>query len=79
MMANRENLDKIKQKVKDQLLQMTIEEKLAQLGSYYIYELQTKGILDTPKIEARLKHGIGQISRNAGASNYLPLAAAKPA
>jgi beta-glucosidase len=79
MMANRENLDKIKQKVKDQLLQMTIEEKLAQLGSYYIYELQTKGILDTPKIEARLKHGIGQISRNAGASNYLPLAAAKSA
>ena len=36
------------------LQQMTLDEKLAQLGSYWFYELQTNGQLDRQKIEDKL-------------------------
>lgn len=68
-----------KKKVGDLLAQMTLEEKLAQIGSYWVYELQTKGALDQEKVAAKLKHGIGQITRNAGACNLDPLATARSA
>lgn len=69
----------LKKKVGDLLAQMTLEEKLAQIGSYWVYELQTKGALDQEKVAAKLKHGIGQITRNAGACNLDPLATARSA
>jgi beta-glucosidase len=56
---------------------MTLEEKIAQLGSCWVYDLQTKGKLDGHKIESKLVNGIGQITRNAGASNLYPQEAAK--
>jgi beta-glucosidase len=59
------------------LSRMDLDEKLAQLGSCWIYELQTKGDLDPQKICSRLKHGIGQITRPAGASTLDPASAAK--
>jgi beta-glucosidase len=59
------------------LSQMTLDEKLAQLGSYWMYELQTKGELDQGKVTSKLKDGIGQITRIAGASTLDPLSAAK--
>ncbi len=65
--------------VKELLGKMTIDEKIAQLGSFWLYDLQTKGILDPNKIDAKLKHGIGQITRIGGAGNYLPIEAAKAA
>lgn len=58
---------------------MTLEEKLAQLGSYWVYELQTKGVLDPKKIAAKLEHGIGQITRNGGACNLRPVETARSA
>jgi beta-glucosidase len=58
---------------------MTLDEKLAQIGSYYIYDLQTKGRLDQQKLEEKLKHGIGQITRLAGSSTLDPQSAAKTA
>ncbi len=67
----------IKQRIETLLSQMTLDEKLAQLGSYWIFELQTDGLLDTEKIKGRLGHGIGQITRVAGASSLDPVAAAK--
>lgn len=76
-MITRPNLDWIKNQVKDLLAQMTLAEKIAQLGSYYVYDLQTKGKLDGHKIESKLVYGIGQITRNAGACNLYPLEAAK--
>lgn len=69
----------IDQRVQHLLSQMTLEEKLAQLGAYWFYELQTGGRLDDDKIAARLKHGIGQITRVAGASTLDPVSAAKTA
>ena len=66
----------IDRKVSALLGQMTVEEKLAQLGSYWVYDLQTGGKLDETKIAGKLKHGIGQITRNAGACTLLPREAA---
>ena len=57
--------------------QMTLDEKLAQLGSYWMFELQTGGELDLGKVAGKLKHGIGQITRLAGASSLEPCSAAR--
>ena len=67
----------IKLRVNDLLQQMTLKEKVSQLGGYWFYELQTKGELDTEKVSAKLKFGIGQITRIAGAGNLTPRQAAK--
>lgn len=58
--------------------QMTLEEKVAQLGSYGPRELLENGRLSERGREL-LKHGIGQISRLAGASDLGPEEAAKAA
>lgn len=67
----------IKQRVSDLLAQMTLQEKIRQLGGYWFYELQTKGQLDLEKVRVKLKDGVGQITRIAGAGNLTPLEAAK--
>jgi beta-glucosidase len=66
-------------KVQELIDQMTLDEKLAQLGSYLIFELQTKGEIDQLKVATKLKDGIGQITRVAGASTLAPVSAAKAA
>ena len=64
-------------KIQELVDQMTLDEKLAQLGSYWMYELQTRGELDQLKVASKLKDGIGQIARVAGASTLDPVSAAK--
>ncbi len=61
------------------LSQMTLDEKLAQMGSCWAFELQTNGQLDPEKIGARFKNGIGQVTRLAGASTLDPCEAARAA
>ncbi|MHC1784187.1 MAG: glycoside hydrolase family 3 N-terminal domain-containing protein [Anaerolineaceae bacterium] len=61
------------------LEQMTLAEKIAQMGSCWIYELQTDGKLDDTKVAARFRDGIGQITRLAGASTMTPDQAARAA
>ena len=56
---------------------MTLDEKLAQLVSYWIYELQTEGELDWEEIHLKLKDGIGQITRPGGASTFSPVVSAQ--
>ena len=57
----------VEARVADLLGRMTLEEKLAQLGSAWIYELSE------PEQASRLmQHGIGQITRIGGASNLKP-------
>ncbi|HKJ27905.1 MAG TPA: glycoside hydrolase family 3 N-terminal domain-containing protein [Anaerolineales bacterium] len=56
---------------------MTVDEKIAQIGSYWMWDLQTQGEYDSAKAADRLKNGIGQITRVAGASTYRPDEAAK--
>ncbi|MCB0206661.1 MAG: glycoside hydrolase family 3 protein, partial [Anaerolineae bacterium] len=63
----RDSTQPVEARVADLLGRMTLEEKLAQLGSAWIYEL------DDPKDARRLLgHGIGQITRIGGASNLKP-------
>ncbi len=58
------------------ITQMTLDEKLAQLGSCWMYELQKDAKLDPEKIQSKLSLGMGQITRVAGASTLDPLSAA---
>ncbi len=67
----------IQKRVSDLLARMTLQEKIRQLGGYWFYELQTKGQLDQEKVKAKLKDGVGQITRIAGAGNLTPLETAK--
>ena len=65
------------QKIEKLLAEMTLDEKIAQLGSYYIHQLQKKGQLNEQLIQTKLKHGIGQITRIGGGSTYNPAMVAK--
>jgi len=67
----------IHKRVSDLLARMTLQEKLRQLGGYWFYELQTQGLLDHSKVEAKLKDGVGQITRIAGSGNLTPLETAR--
>jgi beta-glucosidase len=70
-------MDSIEQRVDTLLSQMTLDEKLAQIGSYWMWDLQAKGVLDQEKLSAKLQHGIGQITRVAGGSTLDPVGAAR--
>lgn len=52
--------------------EMTLDEKLAQLGSYWVYQLLEDGELSPNKAANLLTYGIGHITRVAGASNVTP-------
>jgi len=69
-------MDTIAQRTQTLLSQMTLDEKLSQIGSYWIWDLQTNGELDDSILAVRLKDGIGQITRMAGASSLDPASAA---
>lgn len=62
----------LKERVKKLLSLMTLEEKMAQLGSAWIYEILDNKKFSHPKAEKVMKNGIGQISRLGGASNFSP-------
>ena len=70
-------MESIEQRANKLISQMTLDEKLAQIGSYWMFDLQTDGALDWDKTAGKLKHGIGQITRLAGASTLDPVSAAK--
>ena len=69
MLAYRNSALPIEERVSDLLARMTLEEKLAQLGSCWTFELLTDSAIDTAKAAGRLGHGIGQITRVAGSTN----------
>ncbi len=56
---------------------MTLDEKLAQLGSAWVYELSAEGKLLPEKAQALLGHGIGQVTRIGGASSLRPADSAR--
>ena len=65
-------------RVADLLARMTLEEKIAQLGSLWSFELfRSETELDPERMRDRLAEGIGQVSRVAGATNLGPVAAAE--
>ena len=59
----------LEQRVADLLARMTIEEKIAQLGSVWSFEIVGIGTLDRDHARRLIGNGIGQISRLAGATN----------
>src|SRR5664279_767655 len=54
------------------MAQMTLDEKIAQLGSYWVYEILNGTAFAPEKAQKLLHQGIGQISRMGGASNVRP-------
>jgi beta-glucosidase len=70
-------MDSIEQRVEKLLSQMTLDEKLAQIGSCWMWDLQTDGLLDRDKAARVLQHGIGQVTRVAGGSTLDPVGAAR--
>jgi beta-glucosidase len=59
------------------LSRMTLDEKLAQLGSVWVYDLMEDQSFSSRKAEQLMKNGIGQITRLAGASGLKPREAAQ--
>jgi beta-glucosidase len=54
------------------LEQMTLDEKIAQIGSYWIYEVLRGTTFAPDKAEKLFANGVGQITRLGGASNVRP-------
>ncbi len=67
----------IEARIEDLLARMTLEEKVAQLGSVWSFQLTTGEELDAGKLGDLLRQGIGHVSRVAGASNLDAAAAAE--
>jgi beta-glucosidase len=61
----------IEERVADLLARMTIEEKVAQLGSVWAFEIVERGTLDAERARARMANGVGQVTRLAGATNLV--------
>jgi beta-glucosidase len=60
-------------RVRDLLAHMTVDEKLAQLGSVWAFEVMQEGLaFSETRARDRLKHGIGQITRVGGSTNLPP-------
>lgn len=63
-------------RITDLLSRMTLEEKAAQLGSAWVYQLLTNRQFDPAKAAELMSLGIGQITRVGGASSLAPAEAA---
>ncbi|MGZ8437596.1 MAG: glycoside hydrolase family 3 N-terminal domain-containing protein, partial [Candidatus Limnocylindrales bacterium] len=59
----------IEQRVADLLARMTVEEKIAQLGSVWSFEIVGIGTLNRDHAKRLIGNGVGQITRLAGATN----------
>jgi beta-glucosidase len=58
----------VEARVDDLLARMTPEEKVAQLGSAWVFELARGTEVDDERFAALCRHGLGQITRISGAS-----------
>jgi beta-glucosidase len=61
----------------DLLSRMTLDEKIAQLGSAWVYEVLDGTTFSETKARTLFSHGIGQITRLGGASSVDPVSSAK--
>lgn len=60
------------ERVQDLMARMTLEEKVAQLGSCWVFELQDAAGFSERKAAAWIGQGIGQITRVGGGSTLAP-------
>ncbi|HYO89897.1 MAG TPA: glycoside hydrolase family 3 N-terminal domain-containing protein [Candidatus Limnocylindrales bacterium] len=59
-------------RVQDLMARMTLDEKIAQLGSFWVYQLLDGTQFSEVKAAALMGQGIGQVTRVGGASNVTP-------
>lgn len=62
----------VEARAQDLILKMTLDEKIAQLGSIWSREVLEDGKFSPRKAEALIKNGIGQISRPGAATTLTP-------
>jgi beta-glucosidase len=67
----------VETRVCDLLARMTVDEKLAQIGSLWAFDVMQGLAFSEARAQERLKHGIGQITRIGGATNLPPTDSAK--
>ncbi|HZI45619.1 MAG TPA: glycoside hydrolase family 3 N-terminal domain-containing protein [Ilumatobacter sp.] len=72
----RDSSASIGDRVADLMARMTIDEKLAQLGSAWVFQLATASGFDAARAAPVLAHGIGHITRVCGASGFTSAEAA---
>ena len=70
--AYRTNDTTVSRKVAELLGKMTLEEKISQLTSVWVYELLSSKSFDENKAQHHLGGGVGQITRIGGASDVTP-------
>ncbi len=66
----------VTERVDDLLSRMSLDEKIAQLGSYWVYEIFDGMAFSAAKASQLLGNGIGHITRLGGASNVRPVESA---
>src|SRR3954447_20023318 len=66
-------------RVADLLARMTRGEKVAQLGSFWAFEVIKESGLDEGRLAERVADGIGHVTRLAGSTNLRPADVAKAA
>jgi beta-glucosidase len=67
----------VAERVADLLGHMTLEEKVAQLGSAWVFQLADRSGLDPARAPELLRDGLGQVTRISGASSLDARAAAE--
>ncbi|MEZ5220554.1 MAG: glycoside hydrolase family 3 N-terminal domain-containing protein [Ilumatobacteraceae bacterium] len=67
----------IPERVADLLERMTLDEKLAQVGSCWVFQLADSSGFDADRADPLLAHGIGHVTRVCGASSLMTGAAAR--
>ena len=68
----------VSRRVEDLVSRMTLEEKIAQLGSHWVYEVLDSAAFSVSKAQNLLANGIGHITRIGGASSLRPAESAAP-
>ncbi|MDD5621788.1 MAG: glycoside hydrolase family 3 N-terminal domain-containing protein, partial [Actinomycetota bacterium] len=69
----------VNKRVENLLSLMTLDEKIAQLGSIWVYEILEEKKFSNDKAKILMANGIGQITRLGGASNFSPDESARTA
>jgi beta-glucosidase len=69
----------VAERVQDLMRRMTLDEKIAQLGSCWVYQLQDEQGLSENKASSLMEQGTGQITRVGGGSTLAPVDSAKMA